>query len=205
MAEVLDFIQQETNWPYNTAMIIFLGLIFFQLFSLGGDFFDADIGGSEGGEFFKVPVMVFLPPMFGIFGISGWTINWILRDTIDINSGWTLLITLPVSIMIAFFSTKVVIRFIPSADQSHGIKTSNLRGCQAEVISMKLNTKEGRVMVTDDRGLLFKVQCRMLEGFPEAKYGEAVTIVQHVKGDEICFARPVGAASETGQPKPDEA
>ena len=195
MTEVLEFLQQETNWPYNTAMIIFLGLIAFQLLSLGGDFFDADVGGDDGGEFFKVPVMVFLPPLFGIFGISGWTINWMLRDSVDIDRLWTLLITLPVSTLISFYATRTVIRFLPTAEQSFGLETSSLKDCQAEVISLALNSQEGRVIVTDNRGILFKVQCRMLDGFPEAKHGEAVMIVKHVKGADICFAQPITAVS----------
>ncbi len=204
MAEILEFLQQDANWPYNTAMIIFVGLIAFQLLALGGDFFDADVGGDGGGEFFKVPVMVFLPPLFGIFGIIGWTINWMMKDSVDLDRVWTLLITFPVSGLISFYATRTVVRFLPAADQSFGLETSNLKCCQAEVISMKLSGQEGRVIVTDNRGILLKVQCRMLDGYPEAKHGEIVSIVKHATGKDLCFAKPVGAASEISQPKSDE-
>lgn len=196
MAEIVDFLWQDANWPYNTAMIIFVGLMALQLLALGGDFIDADVGGDDGGEFFKVPVMVFLPPLFGIFGIIGWTVNWMMKDSVDISGAWTLLISLPIAGFVSFFATRTVVRYLPQADQSFGLETSNLTGCQGEVISMKLNTQEGRVIVTDQRGILLKVQCRMLEGYSEVNYGEAVMIAKHVTGADMCFAKPIEATSD---------
>ncbi|MEE3283240.1 MAG: hypothetical protein VX311_01570, partial [Planctomycetota bacterium] len=143
-----------------------------------------------------------LIPLFGSFGFFGLLLNWAIPEFLDIQTGYITLISVGVSGLASWESSKLLAgffcRLLPQVE-SYGLSETDLAGCLGSVVGAKLGSEvPDRISVTDARGGSFTVKGLLTEGHPEVSRGGLIRVVKHDAKSNVCFCEPISAAAESG-------
>jgi hypothetical protein len=214
MSEFFEFFVQIENLLFSTALLVFVGLLSLQFLGMAGDVgLDAvselELGGEIGGgmdgdglaEAASYPLIFMLIPLCGSFGFLGLLLNWTLPEFLDIKTGYITLISVGVSGLASWESSKLLASFfgrlLPQVE-SYGLSETDLAGCLGSVVGAKLGSEvPDRISVTDARGGSFTVKGLLAEGHPEVSRGGLIRVVKHDAKSNVCFCEPVSAAVES--------
>ena len=219
MSEFFEFFVQIENLLFSTSLLVFVGLLSLQFLGMAGDVgMDAvselELGGEIGGgmdggmdgdglaEAASYPLIFMLVPLFGSFGFLGLLLNWTLPEFLDIKTSYITLISVGVSGLASWESSKLLAgffgRLLPQVE-SYGLSETNLAGCLGSVVAAKLGSEvPDRISVTDARGGSFTVKGLLAEGHPEVSRGGLIRVVKHDAKSNVCFCEPISAAAESG-------
>ena len=214
MSEFFEFFVQIENLLFSTSLLVFVGLLSLQFLGMAGDIgvdavSDLELGGEIGGEIggngvaevTAYPLIFMLIPLFGSFGFLGLLLSWALPEFLDIKTGYITLISVGVSSLASWESSKLLARFfgqlLPQVE-SYGLSQTDLAGCLGSVVGAKLGSEvPERISVTDARGGSFTVKGLLAEGHPEVSRGGLIRVVKHDAKSNVCFCEPVSAAVES--------
>ena len=215
MSEFFEFFVQIENLLFSTALLVFVGLLSLQFLGMAGDVgmnavSDLGLGGEIGGgmdgdglaEASSYPLIFMLIPLFGSFGFLGLLLNWALPEFLDIKTGYITLISMGVSGLASWESSKLLASYfgqlLPQVE-SYGLSETDLAGCLGSVVGAKLGSEvPDRISVTDARGGSFTVKGLLVEGHSEVSRGGLIRVVKHDAKSNVCFCEPVSAAVESG-------
>ncbi len=215
MSEFFEFFVQIENLLFSTSLLIFVGLLSLQFLGMAGDVgMDAvselELGGEIGGgmdgdgltDAASYPLIFMLIPLFGSFGFFGLLLNWGLPEFLDIKTGYITLISVGVSGLASWESSKLLAgffgRMLPQVE-SYGLSETDLTGCLGSVVGAKLGSEvPDRISVTDARGGSFTVKGLLAEGHSDVSRGGLIRVVKHDGKSNVCFCEPVSAAAESG-------
>jgi hypothetical protein len=222
MAEFLELFVQPENMLFTASLFVFFGLMGLMSMGLGGDggdagvdagvdvgvdvgdvgdvdvTVDADSGNASDGGY---PIMCFLMPFFGFFGILGVLSNSVLPGFLDVpvlqKAGISIALSGIISWQVSGKIARSIASFLPSV-KSYGLSTVDLAGSLGSVIGEKMDSNTiTRISVTDSRDNIYKLRGQMLAGHAEVLHGGMVKIVKHDAASDICFCVP---ASGPGTP-----
>jgi membrane protein implicated in regulation of membrane protease activity len=159
-----------------------------------GDDADEDDGGSARGILAtmgggRVPFSMIWQTFGATFGLSGLALNTIVLAYFGSVPTWSLLWTLPIALIAAFFVTRFVgggLARVLAHDATQASSRRDLVGRPAVVISSQLSTQFGEVRIKDKASHV-RVVCKLMNG-PPVSEGTEVVIVDCKKGQ--LFAAP---------------
>jgi len=213
MAEFFEMFVQAENMLFTASLLVFVGLLAMLMlgFGLDGGDLDVDLDINETGPDGRrsddagsgYPLICFLLPFLGSFGILGVLSNWLLTDALNVTVTQKAIISSLLSGVVSYQLSGRLARMISSAlpsVESYGLSNTHLAGCLAEVLGEKIGSSNTvRISVTDMRKNTFTLRGQMLPGHGEVLNGGLVKIVKHDADVDVCFCVP---ASESGTPSP---
>jgi len=214
MAEFIGLFGQPENMLFTASLFVFLGLLALMSTGLGGDGGDVgvdagvdggDVGGDVGGDADPAsvsdggyPIMCFLMPFFGFFGILGVLSNSVLPGFLDVpvlqKAGISIALSGIISWQVSGKIARAIARVVPSV-KSYGLSTVDLAGSIGSVIGAKMDSETFvRFSATDENDNIHTLQGQMLAGHGEVLHGGVVKIVKHDAASDVCFCVPVSGS-----------
>ncbi|MDR2881773.1 MAG: YqiJ family protein [Azoarcus sp.] len=159
---MIDWFASDATWVFSLAILIMLGLGLIELIGLMmgaspsgwvDDFFDVDVGVHAGGgidntllgwlHLGRVPFLVLLVIFLSAFGVSGFALQWALRDLF--GASLPILIAVLPALVVAVSATRVVgalfARIVPK-EESSAVSRDSLVG-RVAVITGTSSAKVG--------------------------------------------------------------
>jgi len=214
MADFIGIFAQPENLLFSGSLMIFLGLMALLMLGFASDGLDVDfeleldldidVADTTAGY----PLICFLLPFFGFFGLLGLISNWILTDMLDVTITQKAVISSLLSGVVSYQLSSRFAGFIakslPSVE-SYGLSHTDLKDRLGEVIGKKMDSYSTvRISVTDSRDNMHTLMGQMVSGYGEVEHGGIVRICNHDEQSDICFCVPASASCPEPS-KPDSA
>ena len=137
----------------------------------------------------RVPFSIIWQTFGATFGLTGLAMNTIVLAQFGVVPTWSLLWTLPASLVAGYFVTRFIgggLARVLAHDNTQASSRGDLVGRPAVVISSQLSTQFGEVRIKDKASHV-RVVCKLISG-PPVSEGTEVVIVECQKGE--LFAAP---------------
>ena len=128
------------------------------------------------------PVTMILLVLMGGFGLLGWSMNALVLDLLPAYPSWALALVLVVDLLLAFWFTSRVARFIGRAlpaFASTATSTARLVARRGRIISPQVDNTYGQVKVRDPGGTLITVFAVVDPGKPPLPRDTEVFLVDY--------------------------
>lgn len=214
MADFFGLFIQPENMLFTASLLVFVGLLAMLMLGFGLDGGDLDVDldinetGSDGRRSDDAgsgyPLICFLLPFLGCFGILGVLSNWLLTDALNVTVTQKAIISSLISGVVSYQLSGRLARMIASAlpsVESYGLSNTDLTGCLAEVLGEKMDSsKTVRIAVTDTLNNMHTLRGQLVDGYDDVEHGGIVRVIKHDEEADICFCEPASASVSQASP-----
>jgi hypothetical protein len=204
MADFFVVFLQSENLHFTGSLMIFVGLMALLMLGFVGDGIDVDLDLDVADASAGFPLICFLLPFFGFFGLLGLVSNWLLTDVLDVTvtqkTVISSLISGVVSYQLSIRFSRLVGKLLPAVE-SYGLSNTDVAGCLAEILGEKMDSRKTvRISVTDTLDNMHTLRGQLMTGYDDVEHGEIVRIIKHDEESDICFCVPVSASIPPSPP-----
>lgn len=182
MVAFFQFLGQPENVLFLTALLVFSGLCALVLFGAvdGGAVNGADGANIDGlVDGVNIPLVFFLMPVFGLFGLLGLFLNLMTPQLISLTPAVQGTLSAVLSGLISWPASRKIAKFIAGIlDGGGGLGDPSGRTGKviSESLCSDLNLAPGRISVPGEQGGSFTLRTRMMVGYETAVNGEEIRV-----------------------------